>query len=118
MAKQINIDGYDICQPPVCEDNTEVVILSVVEGSIIVKLTVYNNDDTPSLIAVEYSINNQRFNNIQETQEEDKPWTITIEPEELGLMFLRAKVVINNRKYFSKIRTIQITNIINPSNLS
>jgi len=118
MAKQIIIDGNDICQPPVCDENTEVVILSVVEGSIIVNFTVYNNDAPPSLIAVEYSINNKRFDNIQETQGGDRPWTIVIEPEELGLMSIRAKVVINNRKYFSKIRTIQVTNIINPSNTS
>jgi len=115
MAKQIIIDGNDICQPPICDDNTEVVILSVIEGSIIIEFTVYSNDNTPSLIAVEYSINNQRFNNIQETQGNNRPWTVTIEPDELGLMFLRAKVVINNREYLSKIRSIQVTSIANLS---
>lgn len=109
MAKQVIVDGFDICKPPECKDETEVVILSINSScNVNVVWTVYNNDNIPSNSEIQWSFNNDSFKNSSGNARGNKPWETDIKVGSNGVLYLRAKVIINNQSYFSKTHTFSV----------
>jgi len=107
MAKKI-INQYHNCVPAVCEDNTEIAILSVISNncSIIVDWTVYNNENSILSNKICWSLNKKTFSNKTSNISGDFPWTTTIPISDNGVIYLKARVEIDHKIYFSKEQTI------------
>ncbi|KKK62683.1 hypothetical protein LCGC14_3001880 [marine sediment metagenome] len=109
MAKQVIVDGFDICKPQECKDETEVVILSINSScNVNVVWTVYNNDNIPSSSEIQWSFNNKTFSNSTGNTIGNKPWEKTINISGTGVLYLKAKVIIDNQSYFSEINSFVI----------
>ena len=108
MAKKIIINDYDNCVPATCEDNTEIAILSVTSNncSIVVGWTVYNNTNSVLSNKICWSLNKKTFSNKTDSISGDYPWTTTIPISDNGVVYLKARVDIDNKIYFSKEQTI------------
>ena len=107
MAKK-TINQYDNCVPQICEDNTEIVILSIISGncSITTEWTVYNNTNSVLSNKICWSLNKKTFSNKTSNISGDFPWTTTIPISDNGVIYLKAKVEIDSKIYFSKEQTI------------
>ena len=107
MAKKI-INQYHNCVPAVCEDNTEIAILSVKASncSIIVVWTVYNNTNFVLSNKIYWSLNQKIFSNKTDSISGSAPWTTTIPISDNGVIYLKARVEIDHKIYFSKEQTI------------
>jgi len=108
MVFERNINGIDQCEPPICPDNTELIVLTYPEsvsvgGLITVTFTIDNNDITPTSTILNWALNSSLILFNIETATLSGNYIVNfLASSSSGLLYFRCKSVIQNSIYYNQ----------------